>query len=189
MQLAGKPSSNSSFCQRLGREVTYISSLSFPEQAFSSSVNQLIVLYHHFDSNITATLILGNILAVNMSLHIREPLLPPNHQDGGHGLPTSPGSIQILHPAYDNGASLILSLQGNDTEMGGLALSFALDCCSIVTGNRSDGWLSRHRDPKGPSVATDITILQPNEYYLHLPQRPGKPSMPQKPFLFSIKRY
>ncbi|KAI3340898.1 hypothetical protein F4824DRAFT_357218 [Ustulina deusta] len=79
-----------------------------------------------------------------------------------------PRVIDFLHPAYPDGANVLLTLYAVDD--GGIDYDFAHTACSIIAGNAfADGWLARrtrgHRGGPGTYEPVPRALLKHESYY------------------------
>lgn len=117
-------------------------------------------------------------------MYVRPPATPPNTSLAS---PSQVRYIIFRHPGYDDARNVLLKLFAPDASSSssssassgiGLHAGYALTACSIVAGNRWDGWLSEHRHCHGGrDDPTRITLcaadrdkmLDKHSYYFHLP--------------------
>ena len=76
--------------------------------------------------------------------------------------------VLIRHPAYPDAENTLLDLPGLDHPEGGLYYGIAFEACSILAGNRHDGYFTETIG--GPRVeASNEGILRGRKYYFHIP--------------------
>ncbi|CAL3966475.1 unnamed protein product [Diplocarpon coronariae] len=110
----------------------------------------------------SAPAILPSAASIDSALNLRGAILPP--------LPASLNATRrrqviLRHPQYPDSSNILLNLFAPDTSVGGLQYEYVLVLCSIVAGNRWDGWFTKTKD--GPRL-DEQDILPAGEYFFHL---------------------
>ena len=96
---------------------------------------------------------------------LRKPL--QRASDDALEIPHLGGTIQIHHPGYPKGETLLLALSGYDDLEGSISFDVALTACAILACNRFDGWISRESTADAPKLI-GISLLSPGDYWFHV---------------------
>ncbi|KAJ9644101.1 hypothetical protein H2199_003969 [Coniosporium tulheliwenetii] len=115
------------------------------------------------------------------SIVLRSLFTPPTHPDGSVSVSTSARHrVIIRHPGYDDADNDLMVLQASDHSDSGIHHATALVMCSIVAGNRWDGFFTQLKNGLRVELQPD-DVLEEEIYYFHIPTGDGASQIDDSP--------
>lgn len=112
-------------------------------------------------------------------IYLREPAtvipspVPEQYEFLKAPIPQRKYRINFRHPAYDPDDNILFTLYAWDHAEGGIHHGLAHNACSIISDNRTDGYLSRTCDGEhGERIAASWDDVLPSaisDYYFYVP--------------------